>query len=211
MRVMFHKLLLPGNLDSFIVRWGILAMLAFSMIALLTAPALMPEDYSWLTHTTSESAAQGLHGAWLARTGFIFLGFAVLWLVAVSHSTWARAASWMHLTFGIMMIGTAVYAHHSFIPGVPYDVVEDWLHSFTATLMGFAFSFGVFFRLLQRASEDRKLRVLDLAALASAIFIPLLMMNFPGITGLVQRLMFLMAYLWYGTEAWQLKKPLITA
>ncbi len=211
MRVMFHKLLLPGNLDSFIVRWGILAMLAFSMIALLTAPVLMPEGYSWITHTTSESAAQGLQGAWLARTGFILLGFAVLWLVAAAYSTWARGASWMHLTFGIMMIGTAVYAHRPFMPDIPYDVIEDWLHSFTATLMGFAFSLGVFFRLLQRARENLKIRVLDLVALASAIFIPLLMISFPGITGLVQRVMFLVAYLWYGTEAWQLKKPLITA
>jgi hypothetical protein len=38
-------------------------MLALSMGALFTAPWLMPEGYSWLTHTTSESAAQGLEGA----------------------------------------------------------------------------------------------------------------------------------------------------
>ena len=211
MKITFQRILTPGTPDSSRARWGILVLLALSMAALLAAPVLMPEDYSWLTHTASESAAQGLHGAWLARTGFVALGFAVLWLVAAAYSTWTRAARWMHLTFGIMMIGTAVYAHRPFLPGVPYDVVEDWLHSFTATLMGFVFSLGVFFRLLQRAREDRKLRLLDLSALASAIFIPLLMISFPGITGLVQRVMFLVAYLWYGTEAWQLKKPLITA
>ena len=186
-------------------------MLAFSMIALLTAPVLMPAGYSWITHTTSESAAQGLMGAWLARTGFILLGFAVLWLVAAALSAWSRVASWMHLGFGVLMIGTAVYSHRPFLPDVPFDPVEDWLHSLTATLMGFAFSLGVFFRFLQRAKEDRKLRVLDLSALASAIFIPLLMISFPDITGLVQRVMFLVAYLWYGIEAWQLAKRLVTA
>ena len=185
--------------------------MCLSVVALLAAPALMPEGYSWLTHTTSESAAQGLEGAWVARTGFVMLGFAVLWLVAAAFRTWSRGATWMHLTFGVMMIGTAVYSHRPFIAGVPFDPIEDWLHSFTATLMGFAFSLGVYFRLLQRRRVDRKLLVLDLAALISAIGIPLLMMNYPGLSGLVQRVMFLVAYLWYSTEAWYLGKPQIKA
>jgi hypothetical protein len=33
-------------------------LLALSFVSLLTAPLLMPESYSWLSHTTSESAAQ---------------------------------------------------------------------------------------------------------------------------------------------------------
>jgi len=53
--------------------------------------------------------------------------------------------------------------------------------------------------------------VLSMAALASAIFIPLLMINIPSIVGLVQRVMFLVAYLWYGTEAWYLGEHLKTA
>ncbi len=204
MKVTFQKALTPGSMTAFRARWGVLVMLALSMTALLMAPMLMPGGYSWLIHTTSESAAQGLAGAWLARLGFLLFGLAVLWLASASDHTWSRAAVWMHIGFGVMMVATAAFSHRPFLPGVPFDPVEDWLHSFTATLMGFAFSFGVFFRFLQR--ENSAMRILDLAALASAIFIPLLMMNFPGITGLVQRLMFLVAYLWYGTEAWQLGK-----
>jgi hypothetical protein len=111
---------------------------------------------------------------------------------------------WMHLAFGLLMIGTAAFSHRPFIPGVPFDPVEDWLHSLTATLNGFAFSLGVFFRFLQRGKSPMK--ALDQAALASTIVIPLLMKNFPGISGLVQCVMFLVAYLWYGTEAWRLGK-----
>jgi len=177
-------------------------MLALSMGALLTAPCLMPEGYTWLTHTTSESAAQGLAGAWLARLGFLLFGLGVLWLAVILINNWSRAATWMHVVFGVLMIGTAVFSHRPFISGVPFDPVEDWLHSLTATLMGFAFALGVFFRLLQRGK--RTMQWLDLAALVSAIGIPLLMMNFPGIGGLMQRVMFLVAYLWYGTEAWRL-------
>ena len=202
MKATFQKALTPGNLKASRSHWGILILLILSLGCLLVVPVFMPESYSWLIHTTSESAAQGLQGAWLARLGFLLFGFAVLWLAALLSTTWARAASWMHLAFGILMIGTAAFSHRPFIPGVPFDPVEDWLHSFSATLMGFAFSLGVFFRFLQRGKSIG--RVLDLVALASAIGIPLLMMRFPGIGGLVQRLMFLVAYLWYGTEAWRL-------
>ncbi|HET9901772.1 MAG TPA: hypothetical protein VFR46_12025 [Actinomycetes bacterium] len=56
--------------------------LALSAIALGAAPALMPDDYSWIGHTTSESAAQGVSGAWLARLGFLLFGLSAIWLAA---------------------------------------------------------------------------------------------------------------------------------
>jgi hypothetical protein len=201
-----RKLLTPASLHRAWSCWGILILLALSLAALLLAPLLMPEGYSWLTHTTSESAAQGLEGAWLARLGFLLFGFAVVWLAGAVSRTWARAATWMHLAFGVLLISTAAFSHRPFLPGVHFDPVEDWLHSLTATLMGFAFSFGVLFGFFQRDSGISIGRFLDLVALVAAIGIPLLMMNFPSIGGLMQRLMFLVAYLWYGHETWQFTK-----
>jgi hypothetical protein len=52
----------------------------------------MPESYDWIEHTTSESAAQGVEGAWLARLGFLSFGLAVLWLSTGIKQTWARGA-----------------------------------------------------------------------------------------------------------------------
>jgi hypothetical protein len=57
---------------------AVLSCLTVSALALAVAPMLMPESYSWVVHTTSESAAQGVNGAWLARLGFVAFGFAVL-------------------------------------------------------------------------------------------------------------------------------------
>lgn len=57
-------------------------------------------------------------------------------------------------------------------------------------MMGFAFPLGVFTRFTQRSRTDIGWRLLDLVALAFAIGIPLLVISFPGIGGLVQRLMF---------------------
>lgn len=85
--------------------------------------------------------------------------------------------------------------------GAPFDPVEDALHSFTATAMGFAFSFGVLARLLQRVRRGEAGRWLDVAALAASTVIPLVMARMREIDGLTQRLMFLVAYLWYAREA----------
>jgi hypothetical protein len=42
---------------------------------------------------------------------------------------------------------------------------------------------------------------LDVTAVAAATFLPFLMAMQPEIIGLLQRLMFVVAYVWYGREA----------
>ena len=44
------------------------------------------------------------------------------------------------------------------------------------------------------------MRVADLVAVGAAIFVPLAMSFLPDWDGLLQRLMFAVAYLWYGLE-----------
>lgn len=80
---------------------GIVLLLVASATCLLAAPLAMPDSYSWLTNAISESAAQGLQSAWIARLGFLSFGCAVLWLAAYLRQIWARGAYWMHITFAI--------------------------------------------------------------------------------------------------------------
>jgi hypothetical protein len=195
------KFLLPCNVITHRSGRGILLLLVLSLIVTLIAPVLLPEGYDWRVHTTSEAAAQGLQGAWLMRAGFLLYGFAVLWLALASAPLWARAATWMHMAFGVLMVSAAVFSHKPFIEGVPFDPVEDLLHSISATTMGFAFSFGVLARFLQRQGKGSFAGVFDLLALAAAVVLPLLMTATPAFSGLFQRLMFFIAYAWYGREA----------
>ena len=181
--------------------FGIVLLLVFSALALSVAPVMMPDGYSWITHTTSESAAQNLEGAWLARLGFLLLGMAVTWLAGASKTTWALGAYWMHLSFAVFMLSTAVFSHQPWLSGVAFDPMEDMLHSITATAMGFAFSFGVLFRLMQRWQIERRVDIVDAIALLSAILIPFAMLFLSDLAGLMQRGMFLVAYLWYVKEA----------
>lgn len=86
---------------------GVLLLLGLSIVSFLCAPLLMPEGYYWIMHTTSESAAQGTEGAWLARLGFLSFGFAVIWLSLALNDTWARGAVWLHTAFGVFMVSVA--------------------------------------------------------------------------------------------------------
>lgn len=185
---------------------GVVGLLLLSAISLGVAPLLMPASYSSVANTTSESAAQGVEYAWVARLGFLAFGLAVLWLAAALKQLWARSAQWLHITFGALMTATAAFSHRSWVAGAQFDPVEDVLHSFTATAMGFAFSFGVLARFLQRGHQGEPGRALDAVALVAATVIPLLMARFAGLDGVIQRLMFLVADLWYARETLLLRQ-----
>jgi len=182
----------------------ILLLFVLSALALAIAPTWMPEGYSWFAHTISESAAQSLESAWLARLGFLFFGLAVIWLAIASKPRWGQAIVWMHLAFGVLMLATAAFSHKPWLEGVPFDSIEDAIHSFTATTLGFAFSFGVLLRLLQQWGQVQSWKIVNPLALCASTLIPVLMLFQPDIAGLVQRLMFLVAYIWYGKETMEL-------
>lgn len=191
----------PVPAGHLITRWHMAAagLLLLSFLALLLAPWQMPASYSCLRHTTSESAAQGIPGAWLARLGFLLFGLTVLWQSASLHSGWPLPVRLLHGAFGVFMTAVAAFSARPWLPDLPYDAVEDWLHSFAATGMGFAFALGVGLRWWSRP-WDAKRRAMDITAVAAAVFIPLGMSFLPEWAGLLQRAMFATAYLWYGFE-----------
>lgn len=176
-------------------------LLVISALALGMAPLLMPESYSWVANTTSESAAQGLPGAWLARSGFVLFGVGVIWLAFKSPGRWGRWGAATHISFGLLMVAAAVFSNSPIANGVPVDTLEDTLHSFAATLMGFAFAIGVVVVAWRRPRVPAPSRVLDVLAIIASVAIPLGMTLWPQVAGLLQRSMFLIAYLWYSKEA----------
>lgn len=177
-----------------------LAFLMLSALCVGVAPVIMPEGYSWIALSISESAAQGLNGAWLARLGFILYGLAVIRISYSLRTVWPRGSYWAHEIFGLCMLGTAAFSHKPWLPNVPSDAMEDLLHSVTATGMGLAFTVGVALRLIQR----RRFRIpgvmLDMLSVIAAILVPLTMLNADGLTGILQRLMFGIGFIWYGRE-----------
>jgi hypothetical protein len=176
-----------------------LGLLVVSLLALLLAPLQMPASYSWLSHTTSESAAQGIFDAWIARLGFLVFGLAVFWISDCLRGQWSIPVRLMHMAFGVFIVATAALSTRSWLPDAPFDPVEDALHSFNATAMGVAFATGVLLRFFQR-EHDMFGRIMAIVAVIAAIVIPLAMSALPDWDGLLQRGMFTIAYIWYGFE-----------
>jgi hypothetical protein len=177
-----------------------LALLAASAVCVAVAPFLMPDSYSVVEHSVSESAGQGVEGAWLARFGFLFLGFAVL-LIANRAEQWGVWGRLAHRVYGVAMIATATFAHRPW-EDIPFDVFEDFLHSAAATVVGFAFTVGVLLVSLNRPTSQRAARSLDGVAILAAIVVSAaVMFELIDAAGLVQRVMFGIGYLWYGIEA----------
>ena len=186
------------------LRWHAVAVipLLFASAALvLLAAWIMPAGYSWQLHSISESAAQGQQHAWVARLSFLCFGTAVVALSVASRLRWSRLTYWCHLVFAASMYGAAAFSHSPWLVGVPNDPVEDFLHSVFASGMGIAFCTAVGARFLQRGPRAVLGRALDAIALLVATVLPLLLAAGTGIGGLAQRVMFMVAYLWFGREA----------
>jgi hypothetical protein len=181
--------------------------LVLSAVALAAAPAVLPAGYSWMAHTTSESAGQGVTGAWLARSGFVLLGVSVLALARPAGRRWGIAATWLHSAFGGLMIAAATFSSRPWDPIAPFDRVEDVLHSVAATGMGFAFALGVAAVAWRRHVAGPGAHWRDGVAVLAAVALPLAMTWRPELAGVLQRAMFLVAYAWYGLEAVATTRP----
>jgi hypothetical protein len=178
---------------------GVVALLAGAMALLTVAPLWLPSSYSWVEHGTSESAAQGIDGAWVARSGFIVFGVAVVWLVQLRSTAWGWPGTILHLAFGVGMFGVAAFAARPWEDDAPYVESEDVLHSAAATVVGVGFIAGVVAVMVSRRLPSVRAALPDLAALAVAVAVPMTMST--SLWGILQRLMFLTAACWYAREA----------
>ncbi|MGB8360766.1 MAG: DUF998 domain-containing protein [Acidimicrobiia bacterium] len=183
----------------------VLFLLFASVVSVLIAPLLMPSSYSIVEHSISESAAQGVEGAWLARLGFLMFGLAVLLLASIAGDRWGIWGRIAHRVWGVSMIAAAVFSHMPWLD-TPYDVFEDTLHSIASFAVGMSFIVGVLLVTFRRGPGTSLVRVFDWIALGVALVVPPVMFNFAGVAGVVQRVMFAIAYLWYGSEALRLAR-----
>lgn len=167
-----------------------------SLVCLVIAPAAIPEGYSLVDNSLSEAAAQATEGAWLARTGFLLFGLGVFCLGVIKQG-WPPSARYIHGLFGLLMLAIAVYSDRPYVEDVPFDRVEDMLHSVAATAMGFVLGAGI---LIVGWRRIPRWKPTDVVAFVAAVGLPIVATTTGGLDGLVQRALFATAYIWYGLE-----------
>ena len=190
-----------GRSSSPAIGLAALVGLAASVGALTLAPLALDPSYDWVRHTTSESGAQGADGAWVARTGFALLGLSVLAVAARAADRWGQPGVTFHRVFGVGMVAVAVWSIRSWDPAVAFDPMEDTLHSIGATVVGFAFAVGVASVSVRLRMAGAGWRILDVVAVVASVVLPLAMAASPEIDGVLQRILFGLAYLWFAREA----------
>ncbi len=179
----------------------VLALLVVSAGLLAVAPLFVPDGYSWVRHTTSESAGQLVHGAWVARTGFVCFGLAVLSLAHRHVGQWGVAGSAAHGIFGVSMLASAVFSTRSWVRSAPFDRTEDLLHSIASFGVGMGFIAGVALVSVRRSRSSGHTDWPSLAALVVVVACLGAMSSFADAAGAFQRMMFSVAFVWYGYEA----------
>lgn len=186
--------------DRRIVLSGIFAGLFLSATAFALSPLLMPDSYSWIAHTLSQAASQGQDGGWLSRVGFLLAGLTILRLASSDVVDWMPLARNVHRLTGVLVLSAVAFTDRSWEVTAPYDRVENIVHSAVATLIAISFTLGVLLVMYQKRFVTGRWPVIDGAIVAIQIAMPPMMLVWVEGTGLIERVMFGAAYVWYGWE-----------
>lgn len=174
-------------------------LLLASCLCLAVAPALMPEPYSLVKQAISDTAAQGVVHAWVARLGFVLSALAILLLAgsrARSWGLWGRSA---HRVYAILVVGLAAFSQKPWT-GSSFDEFENLAHSILAPVAGVVFAAGVALVSLRRVPKDRVGRTFDGFTIVAMILLPIIMLGASGLDGAAQRTAVAIGYLWYASE-----------
>ena len=165
------------------------------LIVIFVLPFFSSDSYSIMRNTTSQLGGQNMPNAWIMNTTFVLLG-----LTSILASWRFFERFWMPkiliLIFGLAIIGTAIFSHAPIESHMAYNQTEDDLHSLFAKITGFSFTI---FAATMAFIIKRQLQVF--LAIGVAVIDTLLsatMFEFQDVTGLFQRLIFIISFGWLG-------------
>ena len=163
------------------------------LIVIFVLPFFSAEGYSIIRNTTSQLGAQNTPNALIMNVVFALLGvtFAVD-VLSIRYTHWLYKVC--GALFGLSLLGSAIFHHAPIQESVAFRVWEDQLHSFFASLTGFAFV-GISFSsgVLEGNTPSGRMAF---AAAAISVLMSLLMFLAPDYMGIWQRTMFALCFLW---------------
>jgi len=183
------------------VSWGErmkkLSLILPSYIILLLVMFILPffsaAGYSILSNTTSQLGAQNTPNAWVMNITFGLLG-----LACIGEASLYLKEYWFQkillIIFGLGLILTAIFQHAPINEAVAYNLLEDQIHSISASIVGF--SFTIFSISVAFIEETNKRRIIALCMGLLATGLSFLMFSVTDLTGVWQRLMFTTSFAW---------------
>jgi len=163
------------------------------LVVMFLLPYFSADGYSVFKNTTSQLGAQNAPNAWVMNMVFFLLGAACI------------LEAWLHLRnfwfqkviltiFGLGLIFIAFFQHAPITGSIPFNSLEDEIHSFFANVIGFAFTILAFSAAFITKSHVGKIMALLLGCISTIL--SALMFSLTTYTGILQRLMFILAFAW---------------
>ena len=167
-------------------RIGILVFTA----AALAGPWYTVEEYSPVSNVISQLAAQNTSNSFIMAAGFLALGIGI---VVDGVSRFSKPTI-PFIAFGLFMGLAGLLAHKPISPDVGFNEFIHQAHSSLATLAGISITVGLLWQAALLSTFRLRAMTISLALLC--LILPLCMLAFQDIQGLIQRIMYLFVFVW---------------
>lgn len=166
-----------------------IGILIFAVTA-LAGPLYTVEGYSSARNLISQLGAQNTQNSYVMVVGFLALGIGI---VVDGIRRFSRPV-FPFIIFGLCMAIAGIFAHKPLLPDVNYSEGAHRAHSAMATVAGISITVGLIWQALLTLTFLSRVIILALATMCFAL--PLCMLAFQEFQGLVQRLMYLLLFIW---------------
>jgi hypothetical membrane protein len=159
-------------------------------VASLVGPLYTVDGYRSVANLISQLGAQNTQNNYIMIVGFIVLGIG---LIADGFRNFSKPKI-PFILFGLCMVLAGIMAHKPLDPTVPYSELMHQAHGALATLAGISITAGLLWQAFIVSKPLSRTIALILAILC--LVLPLCMLAFQDIQGLIQRLMYLLMFTW---------------
>ena len=169
-----------------LTRIGVLIFTA----AALAGPWYTVEGYKVVSNVISQLGAQNTTNSFIMVGGFLALGVGI---IADGIRRFSKPML-PFIAFGLFMALAGLFAHRPLSPEKSFSVFAHQAHSLLATLAGISITVGLLWQAVY-ASKIRT-RALNTILALLCFILPLCMLAFSDLQGLIQRLMYLLIFAW---------------
>lgn len=163
--------------------------IAIFALAVVLGPLYTVADYSVVANLISELGAQHTKNNFIMITAFILLGAGI----AIDGIIRFKLSLLPFILFGVTMASVGVFPHKPIDAALGYNATHHNIHGILASVAGTFITIGFIWQgFLARGRQ----RIVCFYMATVALVLPILMLNFPSLQGIIQRLMYLQILGW---------------
>ena len=159
-------------------------------VAALMGPWYTVESYNPVSNVISQLGAQNTPNNLIMVAGFLALGIGIM---ADGMRRLSKPVV-PFIAFGLFMGLAGLLSHKPVSPDAVFNEFAHQAHSILATLAGISITVGLFWQAFLATSS--RLRVITLTLAALCLVLPLCMLVFQDVQGIIQRVMYLFVFVW---------------